>query len=176
MSELVMALTTVPGLRKDRCDAREKPAIKPVPEDHVEAVLPHLPATVCVMVLVQRLSACRPQDVVEMRPGDIDQAGPVWEYRPGRHKGEHHARERIVFLGPRAQELLKPYLQGLRPDEYVFSPIRSEQRRLAEQRRQQGRLVLPAAPAGPGLPTRPAPFWPRSFGIRSRKPGGCWRA
>jgi integrase len=90
------------------------------------------------MIQVQLLCAGRPQDVIELKPCDIDRAGPVWEFRPGRHKTEHHDRERIVYLGPRAQALLGPYLEGIGPDEYVFSPRRSEEARLAELRRRRG--------------------------------------
>jgi len=133
------ALAQVKGLRKDKTAAREKPPVKPVSEADVAATLPHLPPTVRTMILVQRLCGGRPQDVVEMRPRDIDTHGAVWEYRPGRHKTEHHERERIVFLGPKAQALLKPYLEGIGPDEYVFSPARAEATRLAEIRRRQGR-------------------------------------
>jgi integrase len=132
------ALTTVPGLRKDRSTAREKDPVRPVRDQDVEAVLPHLPPVVQTMALVQRLSGGRPQDMVEMKPCDIDRSGPVWEYRPGRHKTEHRDREWIVFLGPRAQELLKPYVEGIGPEEYVFSPRRAEAARLAARRRQRG--------------------------------------
>jgi integrase len=90
------------------------------------------------MILVQQLCGGRPQDMIEMKPCDIDRSGPVWEYRPGRHKTEHRDRERIIFLGPRAQELLRPCLEGIGPDEYVFSPRRAEAARMKELRLRRG--------------------------------------
>jgi integrase len=132
------ALTRVKGLRKDKTGAREKAPIRPVSDEHVQATLPFAPPVVRTMVRVQRLCGGRPQDIVGMKPGDIEMSGAVWVYRPARHKTEHHERDRVVFLGPRAQELLKPYLEGLRPDEYVFSPIRSETARLADRRQKRG--------------------------------------
>jgi integrase len=91
------------------------------------------------MVEVQRLCGGRPQDIVEMRPIDIDMRASVWEYRPRRHKTEHHNddnlpdRERVVFLGPRAQAILKPLLP-LSVGSHVFSPRRSEEKRNAKRR------------------------------------------
>ena len=33
----------------------------------------------------------------------MDRSGEVWQYRPGSHKTEHHGRERIIYIGPKAQ-------------------------------------------------------------------------
>jgi len=61
---------------------------------------------------------------------DIDRSGKVWECRPCKHKTEHHGHERVVYLGAREQEILKPYLK-LELDAYLFSPIEAEAERLA---------------------------------------------
>src|SRR5262249_51128479 len=37
-------------------------------------------------------------------------------------KTEHHDVERVVFLGPQAQEVLGPLLEGRRPEHYLLSP------------------------------------------------------
>jgi integrase len=132
------ALATVPGLRKDRSTAREKKPVHPVADEDIEMVLPHLPAAIRTMVQIQRLCGGQPQDMVVMRPCDIDCSGSIWEHQPNRHKSEHRGRRRIVFLGPRAQELLKPWLKGINSTEYVFSPRRAERARLAERRRRKG--------------------------------------
>ena len=52
-------------------------------------------------------------------------------------QGEHHERERVVFLGSWALQILKPFLEGIRPEEFAFSPVRSEAARLAGLRRQE---------------------------------------
>jgi integrase len=128
------ALTTVEGLRKDRTDAREKPPVGPVSDEAVERTLPYLTTTVASMVRLQRLTGMRPGEVVLMRAIDIDMSDPVcWVYRPGRHKSQHHDRERLIFLGPRAQSLLRPFLT-LDVTGYVFSPRRSVAQWRAEQR------------------------------------------
>jgi integrase len=132
--EIYQALKTVPGLRRNRSEAREKPPIGPVPDELVEQTLPHLSPTVATMVRVQRLTGMRPQDVILMRGEDIDRSDTeCWVYRPERHKTEHHGRDRLVYLGPRCQEMLRPYLEfdlcG-----YMFSPKRAEAQRRAELR------------------------------------------
>jgi len=56
-----------------------------------------------------------------MRTIDVTMQGKVWEYRPHTHKGEHHGKERVVYLGPHAQEVVRPWLKS---DLYghLFSP------------------------------------------------------
>jgi hypothetical protein len=66
------ALLRVKGLRKDKGQAREKARVKPVADAWVQAAWPHLPVVVRATVEVQRLTGARPQDVVGMRPVDID--------------------------------------------------------------------------------------------------------
>ena len=46
-----------------------------------------------------------------MRRGDIDTSGDVWRYVPSNHKTEHKGRERAIFLGPRAQAILAPFME-----------------------------------------------------------------
>ena len=61
-----------------------------------------------------------------MRTGDLDTSGVVWESVPGRHKGEHLGKERLIDLGP-----LRP---GGRPAlaEAVRTSTCSSQSRLRE--------------------------------------------
>ena len=75
-------LTAVEGLRKGRTTAREPAPILPVEEALVEATLPHLPPIVADMVKFQRLTGCRPGEVCQLRPMDLDRSGEVWQYRP----------------------------------------------------------------------------------------------
>jgi integrase len=137
--EVHQALACVPGLKKGKSPAREKPRVKPVPPEIVEKTLVHLPETIRTMVEVQYLADMRPQEVLVMRAIDIDMSSEIWEYRPHRYKTAHHNddddpdQERIVFLGPKAQELLKRYLT-LKMTNYLFSPKQSEEQRRKQQR------------------------------------------
>jgi integrase len=80
--EVHAALARVKGLRKGKTPAREMARVRLVPPGHVEAVLPLLRPPIRVMVEFQRLTGCRPQDVVQLRPCDVNTGGPVWEYAP----------------------------------------------------------------------------------------------
>jgi site-specific recombinase XerD len=129
------ALCTVEGLRRGRTQARETSRVAPVPDAVIEATIRHLRPTVAAMVSIQRCTGTRPQEIVGMMASDIDrQSDPAcWIYRPRRHKTSHLEKERVVFLGPRAQEILKPYLISGHTG-FVFSPERSEAARNAEKR------------------------------------------
>jgi integrase len=51
----------------------------------------------------------------------IDATGDVWQARLERHKGAWRGKERIIFFGEKAKEIIRPYL--LRPaDKPMFSP------------------------------------------------------
>jgi integrase len=120
-------LQAVRGLQKGRSEARETGPVKPVPEALVEATLPHVNRVVRAMIRMQLLTGMRPGEVVIMRAIDLDTRGAVWLYRPGsdaedgRHKTAHHGPRRVIAIGPRAQEVLKPFL---RTDlhAYLFEP------------------------------------------------------
>lgn len=138
------ALREVAGLRKGRSAARETAKVKPVSEEVVQKTLPLLPPVVADMVRVQRLTGMRPQEVTALRPCDIDMSGPIWEYRPGRFKTEHHEdKERVVFIGPRAQAILRAYLP-LSTTGYLFSPARSEEARNAKRRQERKTPMTPS--------------------------------
>lgn len=127
------ALATVTGLRRGRTEARETTPVRPMPDAAIEAILPHLPPVVADMVRFQRLTGCRPNEVCIIRSSDIDRSGEVWSYVPASHKCEHLGRERIIFVGPKAQGILRPYLLRDQAD-YCFVPAESERKRNAERR------------------------------------------
>ena len=94
------------------------------------------------MVELQRYSGMRPGEVVELRPCDITRRiDGVWIYRPRRYKTEHHELDRVVFLGPKAQDILSPWLDR-GPDEPCFSP-REAVEWLMQKKRQQRKSKVP---------------------------------
>ena len=104
------ALAAVDGLKRGRTKARETKPVEPVPENVVDATLRFLPKVVADMVQFQRLTGCRPGEVCSIRPCDVDRSQEIWLYRPQAHKTDHLGRERLIFIGPKAQEVLLPYL------------------------------------------------------------------
>jgi len=136
-------LSTVEALQRGRTPAPESEGVAPIPEATIQATLAHLAPIVADMVAFQRLTGARPSEVCIIRPCDVDRSGDVWSYRPADHKMAHHGRKRIVFIGPKAQDILRPYL--LREGEsYCFSPRESEQKRRAKQRVQRKTKVQPS--------------------------------
>lgn len=140
---VLQAINAVPGIKKGRSDARESPPVRPVPDAVVDATLPALPAILADMVRFERYTGCRPAEVCIVRPCDVDSSGEVWQYIPESHKTEHHGRERVIFIGPKGQDVLRPYL--LRPkDSYCFVPQESERKRNAERRENRQSPMTPS--------------------------------
>jgi len=127
---VLQALVAVPGIPKNRTAARETTPVRPVEASVVDATLRSLADVVADMVRFQRMTGSRPGEVCNLRPLDVNRSKSVWEYRPASHKTEHHDQERIIFIGPKAQEILSSYL--LRPaDTYCFSPAEAVKQHLA---------------------------------------------
>lgn len=118
-------LQALDGLRRGRTTARETEPVAPVADDRIDAIRPHVSSPVWAMIELQRLTGMRPGEACIMRGVDIDRSGELWTYKPERHKTQHHGRERTIMIGPKAQEILRPFL---RPG-YCFSPQQAERER-----------------------------------------------
>jgi len=129
--DIYHALVALAGLRRGRGEARETKPVMPVDDATVEATLPHLPDIVADMVRFQRSTGCRPAEVCILRPCDVDRSDDVWRYVPESHKCQHHGRERIIFIGPKAQGVVLRYLVR-DPQAFCFRPTDSEAKRRAE--------------------------------------------
>jgi integrase len=129
-------LRAVSSLRRGKTEARETKKVRPVPQEDIDAALPFMLPVVATMVRLQLLSGCRPDEVCVLRPMDLDRSDPqCWVYLPGSDQGQHgahktayHEHDRLILLGPKAQEVLRPYLD-IEPTAYCFSPARSESQR-----------------------------------------------
>jgi len=119
-ADVAHGLEAVKTLAKGRSDAHETDPVLPVEEDAIDATLPYLPARCRAMVKIQLLLACRPGELVSMRPCEIDRSQAVWIYRPRTHKTMHKGKDRIIPIGPRARLLLAPWLPD-DPERFVFS-------------------------------------------------------
>jgi integrase len=85
-----------------------------------------------------------------MRGLDLDTAGPVWFYRPGSDRGRHGAhknayrgQDRVIAIGPRAQEVLRPWLR-LNLQEYLFQPKEAREAFNAQRRAERKSKVPPS--------------------------------
>lgn len=146
--EFYQALTLLEDLKRGRSTAREMPPVRPAPIADVEKTIPFLLPPVGALVRLQLLTGMRPGEALSMRLCDIDRSGAVWVYTPEHHKNEHRDMVRTIFLGPQAQEVIRPYLavpifadDVVRPrgeEEYLFRPSdamewKARQRRAARK-------------------------------------------
>jgi len=132
------ALQAVAGLRYGRSEARETEPVKPVPDVFVDAVLPLVSRPVAAMIQLQRITGMRSGDVTILRACEINMSGKVWVYTPQQHKTAYRGHVRQVFLGPKAQEIVRPFLR-MDTMAYLFSPQETMQE--VRQRRHAKRKV-----------------------------------
>jgi integrase len=118
------ALATVEPLKKGRSAARESARVTPAPIELVEAARPHMNRQVRAIVDLQLLTGARPGELVGMRAIDLDMdtGDSVWAFRPASHKNAHRGVDRTIYLGPKAREVVRPFLTGRAIDAPLFSP------------------------------------------------------
>ncbi len=121
-------LQTVSGLRRGRCEARETEPVKPVAEAFIDAVFPYVSSQVRAMIQLQLLTGMRPGEVISMRGCDLETSDRVWSYTPESHKTEHYGRARIIYLGPKAQAVVRPCLKT-DVSAFLFNPTDAETER-----------------------------------------------
>jgi integrase len=136
-------LRAVPGLRRGRADVRESEPVKPVLDAFVDAIQPFVSRQIWAMIELQRLTGMRPGEVCILRTCDIDTTGKVWVYSPESHKTQHHGKDRKIYFGPLAQEILHPWLRE-ETTAYLFSPSEAETERHAAQRAGRKTKVQPS--------------------------------
>ena len=168
------ALCAVQGLRFG--EARETDPVKPTlssrsrktgrPEDHIVAIEPYVTPQIWAMVNFQLWSACRPGEACVVRAIDINMQGEIWEYRPHTHKAEHHQKDRVVYLGSRAQEIVKPWLKA---DLHAYSFSPREAKAWYQAQRAKNRKT-PKSPSQ--YNRRPKPNPKRAPGDRYARRGG----
>ncbi len=159
--DTLVAIQSLAGLRYGRSDAKESDPVKPVPQAFIAAVEPHVSRQVWAMIQLQRLTGARPGEIVSMRGCDLNTKGTIWEYIPESHKTQHHGKRRIIFLGPQAQKVLKPFLR-MDLAAHLFSPAESREAHLEQRRASRKTLMTPSQLA---RTRKPNP---------SKAPGDCY--
>lgn len=119
------ALGRVKPLARGKTSAPEGKTVVPVTADLLAATLPHIKnPRLQVMIQVHRWLGCHVEEIVTMRPCDLDQtADPeCWKYTPATYKLEHMDGPRFVYwCGPSTQAVLRPLLDNAKPDEFLFN-------------------------------------------------------
>jgi integrase len=135
-------LREVKGFRKGEKCVRESDPVQPAFADDMLVALPYCARPVAAMLELQWLTGMRSGEVRVMRTLDIDQSNPAcWLYRPGSDEGPHgkhknawRGQDRVVPLGPRCIEVLKPFLRLDDPAAYLFQPRQATEERNARRR------------------------------------------
>jgi integrase len=100
----------------------------------------------------------RPDEVTIMRPCDIDTAKKdgCWTYVPGQHKNSwpEGMEHKEIFIGPKAQALLKPWLAKTGDEDYLFDP-RNVVAAWRESRRNKGKSTKAMDKLAEQKPLRP---------------------
>jgi len=123
------SLERIEPLKQGRTTAPETEGVGVVSDAIVEATLPHLPAVVRDMVKLQRLLGCRPGELCQLTPAMIDRTtGAEWEVTIMKHKTMLKGKQRFFFVGPKAQDVMLPYLLRGEND-CLFCPKESERKR-----------------------------------------------
>jgi integrase len=116
----------VKALEKNRSGAREKPEVTSVSDEVIEATLPYLPELDADVIRVMRLTGARPSEVLSMTASAIDRNDPaLWIYRPKHHKTQHKAKDRVIYLGVRAQRIIRPRILKAGAGKRLFPTTRS---------------------------------------------------
>lgn len=127
------SLCTLEPLKRGRAAVRESRKVEPVPQELLDAALPHMTRPVRAVVELQLLTGARPGELLALRPIDIelDERTGIWTYQPEMHKNAYREKERVIYFGPRAQELLRPFLTDRPTNAYLFSPAEADAERRA---------------------------------------------
>lgn len=127
-ASVLQALKAVRPLRAGKTAAPETDRVEAVEWSQVELVLPFLTPVVADMVRLQGLTGMRSGELCRMTPGEIDRSRDPWVYMPGSHKTEWRGFQKIIYLGPKAQAILAPYLADRPKDKRIFTPAESIER------------------------------------------------
>ena len=126
--DVVVALAAVEPLKRGRTTAPENRGLHAVPDDDFEKVLKKCDLTMRVALTVQRRTGCRSGELLQMRFDLMEREGDVWNFRSPRHKSEHHGKDRVVAIGPKAIEALKLLEPATPPGAFIFRTLRSDRK------------------------------------------------
>lgn len=171
------ALKTIEPLREGEL-SYETEDVVPVDLAIVEATMPFLPPRIAAMVRLQMLTGARPSEICRIRGVEISREGVireargklihlgefgVWVYSPVDHKNRSKGKSRNLIVGPQAQAILLPWLEGRPPEAYLFSPREATEERFADMRSKRKTAVQPSQES-------------RAKKVPRRKPGEFYQA
>lgn len=143
------ALVNVRGLQRGRTTAPEAAKVETVDDKMVEKTIKCCCNIIADMIRLQRLTGMRPGEVVRLTPAMIVAEGDIWRAEPEEHKTAWRGKKRVIFIGPKAQEILSKYLNRA-ADKPLFSPAEA----VAQRNKKRTRNCKGGNRAGYGRLTR----------------------
>jgi integrase len=117
----VVALESIPS---GKGLVRETEPIGPVPVRDIAAVKRQVSAPIWAMIVLQYRTGMRPNEVLNLKPGQVDRSDDLWIYIPPTHKTQHRGKMRVLVLDRKAQRVLLPFLDR-DDEEFCFKPAES---------------------------------------------------
>lgn len=161
--QVAARLAVVKGLTQDDQDVLQPRKVPPVAQERVDALECFVSPVIWAMIQVQLITGMRPVEVCDLRPCDIDRSDEVWVYTPEHHKTQHRGKDALICFGPRAQQILTPYILKAEETGYLFTPAESEA--WHREQRHRARKTKSGYGNNPGDNLKRDPQW---------KPGQRW--
>lgn len=127
--QVYQGLATLEGLQAGRSAARDTSPIEPVSIAHIDHVRPFVSRQVSALVDLQLLTGARPGELLRLRAIDLDTTREVWTAKIKNHKTAHRGKQRNLYFGMKAQEVLKSFMAECPLDAHLFSPKDAAQER-----------------------------------------------
>lgn len=156
-------LTQVKNIKRGRTAAPERPPVRAVGDDAINATIGHMMPNTADMVRVHRLTGMRPCELCAMRWSLIDTSVTPWVYRvpPEANKNAWRGelgQPRVVLIGPMAREILGRH----RGSDSPFSPLQAMTEHMAA--RAAARVTPRYGSESDEKRPRSAPHVPRKLG------------
>ena len=121
--DLLQRLQTVEPLQPGRGGRETSGTRGSVSWEVVQKTLPHLPPLIRALVVTLFHTGARVGELAKLTTGMIDRTGDVWVAVLDQHKNAHRGKSRRIFIGPKAQQALLPFLLENQRAEPIFSPL-----------------------------------------------------
>jgi len=138
--------------------------VKPVEERPIDLTLPFISPQVDAMVRLQLLTGMRPSEVSTIRSVCFDRKEDISLYKPDNHKNRWRGNRRVIPLGPRSQEIIKPFLDRPPKCDRCEQPIETTnvpRRPFLQCRRKNRHCELEWKSERKGKSSRSFAIWPK---------------
>jgi len=124
--DILARLRAVDPLTKFDVGKPDPPRKLSVSPEELAWAVERIPKPACDILRLLDATGMRPGEACAMNLRDLDRSGECWVYRvtADYNKTEHHDRPRVVFLGPKAQSILEPYVERAERSSHgwIFTP------------------------------------------------------